>query len=204
MATASSSRASIAKTTPDAALAQAQSGAAVAPVTRREFLYYIWGASMALMTGQFVAATLWLAFPRFKEGEFGGIFPYNPADLPPAGSAPEFVASGRFHVSNTLQGVLVLYGVCTHLGCLPKWAATNERFECPCHGSKYRDNGTWIEGPAPRGLDHFPVKVIYTDGTEAVNDGLKPIVLADGKEIARIEVDTGKKVTGPAHGITVL
>jgi cytochrome b6-f complex iron-sulfur subunit len=201
MATASSSRASIAKTTPDAALAQAQSGAAVAPLTRREFLYYIWGASMALMTGQFVAATLWLSFPRFKEGEFGGIFPYSPADLPSAGSAPVFVASGRFHVSNTLKGLLVLYGVCTHLGCLPKWAATNERFECPCHGSKYRANGTWIEGPAPRGLDHFPIKVIYTDGTEAINDGLKPIALAEGKEIARIEVDTGKKVTGPDHGI---
>src|SRR5215470_10083848 len=102
MATASSSRASIAKTTPDAALAQAQSGAAVAPLTRREFLYYIWGASMALMTGEFVGTTLWLAFPRFKEGEFGGVFPYNPADLPSQGAAPLFVASGRFHVSNTL------------------------------------------------------------------------------------------------------
>ena len=64
MATASSPRASIAKTTPDAALAQAQSSAAVAPLTRREFLYYIWGASMALMTGQFVAATLWYLVRR--------------------------------------------------------------------------------------------------------------------------------------------
>ncbi|MCA9886693.1 MAG: hypothetical protein KC708_27170, partial [Anaerolineae bacterium] len=41
--------------------------------TRREFMYYIWGASIALLLGQAGAGLLWFVFPRFREGEFGGI-----------------------------------------------------------------------------------------------------------------------------------
>jgi cytochrome b6-f complex iron-sulfur subunit len=154
------------------------------------------------MLGQVGAGVLWFTFPRFREGEFGGLFPYDPADLPDVGTAPQFVAAGRFHVSNTPAGLLALYGVCTHLGCLPKWAPTNERFECPCHGSKYRANGTYIEGPAPRGLDRFPVTVTFTDGSVLETDGTgDALELPADKTIASIDVNTGKKLTGPSHGI---
>lgn len=193
-------RASIAKT--DTAVASAQPTVQVAAPTRREFLYYIWGASMALLFGQFSAITVWFLFPRFKEGEFGGIFPFDPAELPPAGSPPQSVPAGRFHVSNTEAGLIILYGVCTHLGCLPKWVPTNARFECPCHGSKYRLNGSYIEGPAPRGLDRFPVVVEYSDGTSVETDSAgDPVQLDPTKTIAAIRVNTGRKVTGPARGI---
>lgn len=195
------SRASIARTGDAAPSTQVQPGVAVAAPSRREFLYYIWGASIALMLGQVGAGVLWFAFPRFREGEFGGIVPFTDS-LPNAGDAPVFVASGRYHISNTPAGLLALYGVCTHLGCLPKWAPTNNRFECPCHGSKYRANGTYIEGPAPRGLDRFPVKVTFTDGTSVETDGTgDPVELPSGKVVVKVEVNTGKKITGPAHGI---
>jgi cytochrome b6-f complex iron-sulfur subunit len=168
--------------------------------TRREFLYYIWGASIALMLGQVGAGLLWFIFPRFKEGEFGGEFAFSPADLPPVGDPPVSVAAGRFHVTNTPNGLLALYGVCTHLGCLPKWVPTASRFECPCHGSKYQADGSWIEGPAPRGLDRFVARVIFTDGTELATDGKGgPIPLDSSKTIVQIRVNTGKKVLGPAH-----
>lgn len=190
-------RSSVAK--PSQEVAQGQ-GLLVGIPSRREFLYYIWGASIALMLGEVGAGLLWFAFPRFKEGEFGGEFPITPADIPAIGDAPIFVASGRFHVSNTENGLLALYGVCTHLGCLPKWVATNTRFECPCHGSKFTGKGSWIEGPAPRGLDRFITKVIYSDGTEVETDGTGgPVPLVAGKAIATIRVNTGKKVSGPSH-----
>ncbi|MGJ3240235.1 MAG: ubiquinol-cytochrome c reductase iron-sulfur subunit [Anaerolineae bacterium] len=167
--------------------------------SRREFMYYIWGASMALLLGQLTAGLLWFAFPRFKEGEFGGVFPFDPTALPEAGTPPEWVASGRFHVSNTENGLLALYGVCTHLGCLPKWVPSNDRFECPCHGSKFEGNGGYIEGPAPRGLDRFPVVVTYTDGTtvSTPSEG-GPVVLEPNRTIASIEVDTGSRILGPS------
>ena len=32
---------------------------------------------------------------------------------------------------------------------------SDDRFECPCHGSKFTREGLYIEGPAPRSLDTF-------------------------------------------------
>ncbi|MEM9952343.1 MAG: Rieske (2Fe-2S) protein [Chloroflexota bacterium] len=167
--------------------------------SRREFLYYIWGASIALMLGQLTAGLLWFAFPRFREGEFGGTFPFDPTNLPEAGTPPQWNPSGRFHVSNTETGLLALYGVCTHLGCLPRWVPSNTRFECPCHGSKFEGNGSYIEGPAPRGLDRFAVTVTYTDGTaeSSPSDG-GPIPLDPNRTIASIAIDTGARITGPS------
>ena len=34
-------------------------------LTRREFLYYIWGASIALVTLEAVGLTVWFLLPRF-------------------------------------------------------------------------------------------------------------------------------------------
>lgn len=200
MATATpttSNRTSIAQPTQDSSAPQVM----VDAPSRREFMYYIWGASIALLLGQASAGLIWFAFPRFKEGEFGGAFPYDPENLPAAGTPPEWVASGRFHMSHTEKGLLALYGVCTHLGCLPKWVPGNTRFECPCHGSKFEIGGSWIEGPAPRGLDRFPVVVTYTDGssvTTSTEDG-GPIVLDADKTIESVSVNTGAKISGPSH-----
>lgn len=50
------------------------------------------------------------------------------------------------------QGFFALSAICTHLGCLTAWHPETGRIECPCHGSKFRPDGTKIEGPAPRPL----------------------------------------------------
>lgn len=194
-------RKSIAKPAEEQEVAQSVPQIQVDAPTRREFLYYIWGASIALLLGQVTAGLIWFTFPRFREGEFGGSFPFSPDDIPAAGTGPESVPAGRFHMSYTENGLVALYGVCTHLGCLPKWAPSTERFECPCHGSKFELNGSYIEGPAPRGLDRFVTTVTYTDGTTDVtpSDG-GPIPLDPTKTIADISVDTGTRVNGPTPG----
>jgi ubiquinol-cytochrome c reductase iron-sulfur subunit len=54
---------------------------------------------------------------------------------------------------------LVLVGVCTHLGCIPKGQATGDvkgdyqGWFCPCHGSHYDSSGRIRKGPAPRNLE---------------------------------------------------
>jgi cytochrome b6-f complex iron-sulfur subunit len=191
---ATASRASIAK---PSQTGQQEQAVSVAAPSRREFLYYIWGASIVLLLGQATAGLIWFIFPRFREGEFGGVFPFNPADLPPVDAPPTSVPSGRFHVSNTDDGLLALYGVCTHLGCLPRWETTNNRFACPCHGSKFAGDGAYIEGPAPRALDRFSTTVVYNDGTtaETPEDG-GPIPLDPSKTISEIRVNTGNRVLG--------
>ena len=166
----------------------------VAAPSRREFLYYIWGASMELLLGEAGAGLIWFALPRFKAGTFGGTFNLASDVLPTFGSAPLNVPEGRFWLSNSDKGFVVLYGVCTHLGCLPKWVDVNNRFECPCHGSKFERDGLYIEGPAPRSLDRFKTTITFTDGTTETQDADgNPIDLA-GREIASIAVDTGTRL----------
>jgi len=173
--------------------AQTEAVAVSAP-SRREFLYYIWGASIALMLGEVGAAVAWFAYPRFKEGEFGGTFIVPGTDIPAVNAAPVFKAEGRFWLSNPEEGFVSLYGVCTHLGCLPKWSAENFRFECPCHGSRYEINGKYITGPAPRSLDRFLTTVVFTDGSSGVTDADGDPIPLNGRLIQEIRVDTSTRI----------
>jgi cytochrome b6-f complex iron-sulfur subunit len=169
----------------------------VAGPSRREFLYYIWGASIVMMLGGATAGIVWFALPRFAEGEFGGVFPFSGDDLPTAGNAPLEVPEGRLWLSNSGEGFLALYAVCTHLGCLPGWDSNQFLFNCPCHGSRFELNGDYIGGPAPRGLDRFNATVVFTNGeTETTPADGGPIPL-NGRQVAEIRVDTGARILGP-------
>ncbi len=45
-----------------------------------------------------------------------------------------------------------LNAVCTHLGCVVPWNASEDKFMCPCHGSQYNNEGKVVRGPAPLSL----------------------------------------------------
>jgi cytochrome b6-f complex iron-sulfur subunit len=156
-----------------------------------------------LLLGQSTVGILWFMYPRFKEGTFGGTFKFDPVRLPRVpDTAPASEPAGRFHVSYVSAGIVTLYGVCTHLGCLPKWVPTNNRFECPCHGSKYNLDGTYIEGPAPRGLDRFVTTIIFKDDTSVTMDAEgNPIPLGNYtvEDIKEISINTGSKIQLPPH-----
>ena len=53
---------------------------------------------------------------------------------------------------------LVMIGICTHLGCIPKGQAVGDNrgefggWFCPCHGSQYDTAGRIRLGPAPQNL----------------------------------------------------
>ena len=57
---------------------------------------------------------------------------------------------------------LVLVGICTHLGCIPKGQSLSDSrgdfggWFCPCHGSHYDTAGRIRKGPAPRNLEVPP------------------------------------------------
>ncbi|MGI9614198.1 MAG: ubiquinol-cytochrome c reductase iron-sulfur subunit, partial [Acidimicrobiales bacterium] len=83
-------------------------------------------------------------------------------------------------VSGGLEaGVVALFQTCPHLGCRVPECATSQWFECPCHGSKYNQVGEKKGGPAPRGMDRFPMTV--TAANELI-------------------VDTGSVIQGPPIG----
>lgn len=76
------------------------------------------------------------------------------------------------------SGLMALYQRCVHLGCKVPFCQSSQWFECPCHGSQYNEAGEKMAGPAPRGLDRFPLQVAG----------------------AKVVVDTGTVVLGPTIG----
>jgi len=192
-------------------------------ISRREFLYYIWTASIALFTVEVGGLLIWFLIPRFRRGEFGGKFILPVDVLPAVNDEPFDFPDGRFWLVNLdtsnpegntrmykagdepddIIGVAAIYKVCTHLGCIYPWTSANDRFECPCHGSKYRLDGRRIEAPAPRTLDRFQLDVLAADqrtvlaSSELVGDFFQPVVLP--ADAAFVSIDTGIRKLGPSE-----
>jgi cytochrome b6-f complex iron-sulfur subunit len=67
---------------------------------------------------------------------------------------------------------------------------TSQWFECPCHGSQYNQVGEKKGGPAPRGLDRWPLAV--EGGRLSINTQGQPI---QGPPIGTNT--TGQEAEGP-------
>jgi len=68
---------------------------------------------------------------------------------------------------------------CPHQNTAIRWESEDHRFQCPKHKSRYRPDGTFIEGRATRGLDRFALRregdqlfvnldALYREDTDAV------------------------------------
>lgn len=117
-------------------------------VARRSFLSLAAFGSFIAAMATAVAGMLRLPKPavlpgpvrRFKVG-----FP----DQFPVGSETRLEAENVYFFRDG-RGVYAISATCTHLGCAVSRAAKG--FECPCHGSKFGENGNVLAGPAPRPL----------------------------------------------------
>jgi cytochrome b6-f complex iron-sulfur subunit len=85
----------------------------------------------------------------------------NP-DLFPLNSVT-YLQDQQVYIVRTKEGFYAVSAVCTHLGCITQWKPEADQIACPCHGSKFRPDGTKIEGPAPRSLPHFSI-TLTADG----------------------------------------
>lgn len=60
--------------------------------------------------------------------------------------------------------LFVSLGICTHLGCIPKFMerlpdSDASGFYCPCHGGKYDNLGRRLAGPPPENLRLVPYRL---------------------------------------------
>ncbi|MDI6693616.1 MAG: Rieske 2Fe-2S domain-containing protein [Anaerolineales bacterium] len=173
------------------------------PINRREFLNFAWLASLGFLTLNIGGMTYLFSMPRFKEGEFGGVFTVGSvSELPAAGSAPVNYPKVKLWLSNTEQGALAIYKVCTHLGCLYNWVDQEGKFICPCHGSQFTPEGEYIQGPAPRSLDRFVLRVVdpNTGNVLAETDEAGNPLPIPNDPNAVVRVDTGTRIRGKPKG----
>jgi cytochrome b6-f complex iron-sulfur subunit len=92
---------------------------------------------------------------RFKVG--------FPDDFSPGQVQTKFKAQfGVWIARYEYEGVTQIYAlktVCTHLGCTPNWLEGEQKFKCPCHGSGFYKDGINFEGPAPRPLERYAIRL---------------------------------------------
>ena len=146
-------------------------------IRRREFLANAWKWGLGLI-GAAGAWTSWDLLQPLKSGGFGGKVRTVAPDAVPSSGVVE-VPAARAYLVRFDNEIVALAETCTHLGCRVPFCASSGQFECPCHGSVFNRAGEYRAGPAPRGMDRYPI--------ELGEDGL-------------IYVDTSETVTGPPPG----
>jgi cytochrome b6-f complex iron-sulfur subunit len=113
------------------------------------------------------------------------------------GAAPLNEPAGRFWLVNTAAGALALRKACTHLECLCEWDGQAREFVCPCHGSRFGEDGQHVEGPATRGLDRYLITARDASGaalahTDTTTGAALPLPAA----AAELVVDTAVRILG--------
>ncbi len=124
------------------------------------------GLGAALVTYRYLSPNVLFEPPMaFRAG--------NP-DLYPVNSVT-YITDQEVYIVRTGAGFYAVSAVCTHLGCITQWNPGANQIQCPCHGSKFREDGTKVEGPAPRPLPHFAI-TLTTDGDLRVDklETIKP------------------------------
>ncbi|MEI7781655.1 MAG: Rieske 2Fe-2S domain-containing protein, partial [Planctomycetota bacterium] len=166
----SAKAAPIARAVPPKPAKPATKKAAGVEEDRRSFLELALGSFMALgftalsvTGGLFTLGLARFMFPnvlaeppsRFKVGAKEG-FPTGRVET-------KYVAQyGVWVVNSEVQGQQQIYAlktVCTHLGCTPNWLEAEQKFKCPCHGSGFYKDGVNFEGPAPRPLERYAIRI---------------------------------------------
>lgn len=146
-------------------------------IRRREFLANAWKWGIGLI-GAAGAWTSWDLLQPTETGGFGGeVRTITPDAVPDTGVIE--VAAARGYLVRIEGDLIALSWKCPHLGCRVPFCPSSGQFECPCHGSVFNRAGEYRAGPAPRGMDHYPVSTH--------DDGL-------------VYIDTADKIPGPPPG----
>lgn len=103
-------------------------------------LYVATGFNKWGMTSSMVAAMILSDMVMGKENEFQEVYSPHRSML-----KKQLFANGVEAVSNILTPTMKR---CPHMGCALKWNKTEHTWDCPCHGSRFENNGELIDNPA--------------------------------------------------------
>jgi cytochrome b6-f complex iron-sulfur subunit len=135
-------------------------------IGRRNFLNGIAGAALSIAAvGAAVVSIEYLSPNVLFEPPTS--FRIGPPENYPLNSVT-LILEQQIYVVRIPAGFSALSAICTHLGCITQWDPNIDLIACPCHGSRFRKDGTVVHGPAPRPLPHFAMRIM-PDGELMVN-----------------------------------
>ena len=108
-------------------------------------LYVATGFNKWGMTSSMVAADILTDLISGRENPYATLFYPSRSIL-----HPQLAVNGFEAVKNLLTFTTKR---CPHLGCALKWNPVEHTWDCPCHGSRFEENGTLIDNPATGDLN---------------------------------------------------
>ena len=147
---------------PEKPAAEASEGA----MTRRKLLS--WLSGFGLFGSLIITAFSNLIFikPRVTYGQPNRFSIGKPEDFPPG--ARVSLDTRRVCIVRDGDKMAAISTTCTHLGCIVSVSETG--FACPCHGSRYDQDGFVTGGPAPKPLPWFQVSLAPNGELEVNKD----------------------------------
>jgi cytochrome b6-f complex iron-sulfur subunit len=141
-----------------------------ASMSRRNLLNFITGAAIAVTAVEALYPVTKFFIPPSEVGEDGSILAKDVNGnlisasqilTEPVGTRALVagLAGEPTYLTIKDDGTLHSWGIvdnCTHLGCTFPWNGNDHQFQCPCHGSRYDEEGKVVRGPAP-----LPLKLAH-------------------------------------------
>ena len=127
--------------------------------SRRDFFGRVGWGGFGVFSLLSLAGFIRSAFPRVLFQPSSTFKAGFPSDYTVGEVSDKFKQDYRVWIVREDEGFYALFAKCTHLGCTPRWFQAEDKFKCPCHGSGYYKSGLNFEGPAPRPLDRFEIKI---------------------------------------------
>jgi cytochrome b6-f complex iron-sulfur subunit len=129
------------------------------PISRRRLMAYAWIGAAAIVMGELIGGTFAFLWPRRKGPKVETVFIAGKVTDFKVGELIPFRKERTF-ILRTEGGFLAISAICTHLHCIVNWNEMLKKFECPCHGAKFNQNGEVLEGPPPRPLDLYKLQIV--------------------------------------------
>jgi len=153
-------------------------------ISRRRLIGYAWIGAAVIVVGELIFGTLAFLWPRRKGPKAETVFIAGKVSDFKVGQLTPFRKERTF-ILRTEEGFLAISAVCPHLRCIVNWNEVLKKFECPCHGAKFNQNGEVLEGPPPRPLDLYKLQILAGN-----------LVIDRGAPIERSKFDPSQLVKG--------
>ncbi len=142
--------------------------------SRREFLSAsTWAIGVFIGLGLAVPAALYVIGPALQDEEEQEWIRLGPTSRVEIGTPTLFKARIQrqtgwivneeevsvYVLTENGSDFIAMSNICTHLGCRVRWISDQEQFFCPCHNGVFDKTGGVVDGPVPRPLDQYAVKV---------------------------------------------